>query len=284
MAATWLTEVAFPGPIVAAGVFARMAAAVAVGGVPIAVGVGFRVQAAVAVALTLAAVPAAGAVMPATSLDSRPLVLLVLAEAIVGLVLGMAVATVLAAAGWAGGILGSATGLSWSDDFTPEGDPQTAGMARLAWWMGLAGFLAAGGHLHVVAGLVASIEQAEGTAAEWGFLGLPLLKIMAAKTPQKPIVVEILSGRISLADVKMGASRSITGIEAATAAGCTVFHAGTAESPDGPRTAGGRVLAVTGVGADLDAAVARAYAGVAAISFAGAQFRHDIGRTIPEAT
>ena len=58
----------------------------------------------------------------------------------------------------------------------------------------------------------------------------------------------------------------------------------TAESPDGPRTAGGRVLAVTGVGADLDAAVARAYAGVAAISFAGAQFRHDIGRTIPEAT
>ncbi len=76
----------------------------------------------------------------------------------------------------------------------------------------------------------------------------------------------------------------ITGIEAATAAGCTVFHAGTSESPDGPRTAGGRVLAVTGVGADLDAAVARAYAGVAAISFAGAQFRHDIGRTIPEAT
>ena len=158
MAATWLTEVAFPGPIVAAGVFARMAAAVAVGGVPIAVGVGFRVQAAVAVALTLAAVPAAGAVMPATSLDSRPLVLLVLAEAIVGLVLGMAVATVLAAAGWAGGILGSATGLSWSDDFTPEGDPQTAGMARLAWWMGLAGFLAAGGHLHVVAGLVDSVR------------------------------------------------------------------------------------------------------------------------------
>ena len=48
MAATWLTEVAFPGPIVAAGGFARMAAAVAVGGVPIAVGVGFRVQAAVA--------------------------------------------------------------------------------------------------------------------------------------------------------------------------------------------------------------------------------------------
>jgi len=75
----------------------------------------------------------------------------------------------------------------------------------------------------------------------------------------------------------------ITGIDAATAAGCTVFHAGTAESPDGPRTAGGRVLAVTGVGADLDAAVARAYAGVGAISFAGAQYRHDIGRTLPEA-
>ncbi len=76
----------------------------------------------------------------------------------------------------------------------------------------------------------------------------------------------------------------ISGLAEAEAAGCHVFHAGTAESPQGPRTAGGRVLAVTGVGADLDAAVARAYAGVEAIAFAGAQFRHDIGRTIPEAT
>lgn len=76
----------------------------------------------------------------------------------------------------------------------------------------------------------------------------------------------------------------IDGLEAAAAAGSTVFHAGTVAGADGPRTSGGRVLAVTGVGADLDAAVAQAYAGVDAISFAGAQYRHDIGRSAPEAS
>jgi len=76
----------------------------------------------------------------------------------------------------------------------------------------------------------------------------------------------------------------IEGIAAAEAAGATVFHAGTAESPAGPRTAGGRVLAVTGLGADVAAAATVAYAGVDAISFDGAQFRRDIGRSIPEAS
>lgn len=76
----------------------------------------------------------------------------------------------------------------------------------------------------------------------------------------------------------------ITGLDAAAAAGCTVFHAGTAASPEGVRTAGGRVLAVTGLGPDLDAAVATAYAGVGALAFDGMQFRRDIGRRPPEGT
>ncbi|MEZ5260436.1 MAG: phosphoribosylamine--glycine ligase [Acidimicrobiales bacterium] len=70
----------------------------------------------------------------------------------------------------------------------------------------------------------------------------------------------------------------INGLDAAADAGCTVFHAGTVASPDGVRTAGGRVLAVTAVAPGLDDAVATAYAGVDAISFAGARFRRDIGR------
>ncbi len=58
----------------------------------------------------------------------------------------------------------------------------------------------------------------------------------------------------------------------------TVFHAGTARADDGRiLTAGGRVLAVTALGADLAAARARAYAGVAALSAPGLFHRRDIG-------
>ncbi|QKW20723.1 phosphoribosylamine--glycine ligase [Kitasatospora sp. NA04385] len=70
----------------------------------------------------------------------------------------------------------------------------------------------------------------------------------------------------------------IEGLEAAEADGTAfVLHAGTKAGPDGEvLTAGGRVLSVTAVGADLAEARARAYAGVAEISFKGAQHRTDI--------
>lgn len=57
-----------------------------------------------------------------------------------------------------------------------------------------------------------------------------------------------------------------------------VFHAGTRRSADaGLETAGGRVLAVTGIGTDLDAARGRSAAVAAKIQFEGRQFRTDIG-------
>lgn len=57
-----------------------------------------------------------------------------------------------------------------------------------------------------------------------------------------------------------------------------VFHAGT-KAQDGQIVSdGGRVLCISGRGADLATAVARAYAGVAAIHFEGAHYRKDIGR------
>jgi phosphoribosylamine--glycine ligase len=73
--------------------------------------------------------------------------------------------------------------------------------------------------------------------------------------------------------------REITGVEAAGALpGVTVFHAGTRRSDDGQlRTDGGRVLAVTGVGADLGDALDRAYAGMKCIHFDGMHYRRDIG-------
>jgi len=80
-----------------------------------------------------------------------------------------------------------------------------------------------------------------------------------------------------------GAARvgdEITGLDAdgGLPGGVNVFHAGTA-SPNGRLvTAGGRVLGVQALGADIRSAVAAAYAGVARVRFDGMQFRRDIGQ------
>jgi len=55
-----------------------------------------------------------------------------------------------------------------------------------------------------------------------------------------------------------------------------VFHAGTARTDDGLVTAGGRVLAVTALGADVAAARTKAYAAADAISWRGKYCRRDI--------
>lgn len=55
-----------------------------------------------------------------------------------------------------------------------------------------------------------------------------------------------------------------------------VIHAGTARDGDDLVTAGGRVLTVTATGDDVADARAKAYEGIAAISFPGAQWRRDI--------
>ena len=73
--------------------------------------------------------------------------------------------------------------------------------------------------------------------------------------------------------------REIAGIaDAAALPGAIVFHAGTRRTADGRLvTDGGRVLAVTGVGADLRQALDRAYAGIRRIHFEGMHYRRDIG-------
>jgi phosphoribosylamine---glycine ligase len=60
--------------------------------------------------------------------------------------------------------------------------------------------------------------------------------------------------------------------------GVNVFHAGTAKREACLVTAGGRVLGVQALGADIRSAVAAAYAGVDRIRFEGMQVRRDIGR------
>jgi phosphoribosylamine--glycine ligase len=75
----------------------------------------------------------------------------------------------------------------------------------------------------------------------------------------------------------------ITGVAEAEAGGAHVFHAGTARREGRLVTAGGRVLGVTAVGADLPAAIAAAYAAVERIHFEGMHYRTDIGRRALEA-
>jgi phosphoribosylamine--glycine ligase len=71
----------------------------------------------------------------------------------------------------------------------------------------------------------------------------------------------------------------IEGLDAAEQMeGTTVFHAGTEERSDDIVTSGGRVVGVTAGGADLAAAVERAYGAVEKISFDGMHYRKDIGR------
>ncbi len=74
-----------------------------------------------------------------------------------------------------------------------------------------------------------------------------------------------------------GKGKEIRGIEAAESdPGVTVFHAGTRRLDGRLVTAGGRVLGVTALGADVRAAREKAYAAVGKIEFEGAQYRKDI--------
>ncbi len=66
--------------------------------------------------------------------------------------------------------------------------------------------------------------------------------------------------------------------------GALVFHASTVTDADGTvRTGGGRCFTVVGLGPDLAAASARAYAAVGSVRFDGAWHRGDIGRKFIEA-
>ena len=74
----------------------------------------------------------------------------------------------------------------------------------------------------------------------------------------------------------------IDGVDEAESTGALVFHAGTARHGEQLVTNGGRILNVTAVGDDLPAARAAAYDAAERISFAGMQFRNDIGLAAAE--
>ena len=69
----------------------------------------------------------------------------------------------------------------------------------------------------------------------------------------------------------------ISGAEGADRSDVFVFHAGTGREAGQLVTAGGRVLAVSALGADLDTALRRAYQALDGIHFDGMHYRRDIG-------
>ena len=115
----------------------------------------------------------------------------IVGESLAGLAIGTAIAAVASAGAWAGGILGSVAGLSWADDFAPEGDAQSAGMARLAWWVSCGGFIAAGGLGAIAAGLVDSVRTMP--------IGALVPGAAAAALPLADIAVRLPAAALSLA-------------------------------------------------------------------------------------
>jgi len=197
--------------LVAGGVAARTVAAVGTCASAAFPESSWRVRMALAAVLSIAALPAAYAASRGMVSAGTGLALVLAGEALVGLAMGAAVAAVVGASSWAGEVLGSVSGLSWSDDFDPAGDAQSAGMARLGRWLGLGAFVAAGGQQGIVAGLIDSVHYLPvGTAfPASGLPGLttpdsPLLQVPAqavalALTLAIPALVAVLAAHLATA-------------------------------------------------------------------------------------
>lgn len=191
-------------PAIAVAVVVRMAAAVAAGGLGMFPQIDLRVKGVMAIVLAAVALPTA----LATRLPEPPSFMPLLAgEAVVGLGLGLVVAVVFEAASWAGGIAAGVAGLSWASDGSPYEATGEATVARLAAWLAVAGFLAAGGHLAVIAGLVESVGRFPiGCVAHDGLTGLfesvlpmPAAALELAWTLAAPAVAAVVTFHLAVA-------------------------------------------------------------------------------------
>jgi phosphoribosylamine--glycine ligase len=105
-----------------------------------------------------------------------------------------------------------------------------------------------------------------------GSAGCAVTVVLASRGyPEDPVPGDVIDGLGS--DGQLAEPRE----------GVVVFHAGTARDAEGRFvTAGGRVLAVTGVAETLSEARRRAYAAAALVTFEGQVVRHDIARAAVE--
>ena len=160
-------------PVVAAGLFVRVAAAVEVVGPALLPGVSGRTRLAAASVLSAAALPAAlHATSAVPTAEWSTLLPMLGLEACVGVASGLVVAALVGAVGWAGEILGGASGLAWSDADADDPPGTSAGFPRLARVAALGAFVVAGGLEGVVVALVDGVGRLPvGTAGAPGMLG-----------------------------------------------------------------------------------------------------------------
>lgn len=108
-------------------------------------------------------------------------------------------------------------------------------------------------------------------AAAEGNLGSLELK----EDPRSAVTVMMVSGGYP-GDYEKG--KKITGLENVTDS--ILFHAGTKAVDDGVVTSGGRVIAASSYGKDMEEALAKSYASIALVDFEGKYFRRDIGNDL----
>ncbi len=133
-------------------VVARCGGFVAASTFPVYPGVDARVRLTMAIAVSAVAMPG---VLASTVSPQAITPMGIVAEAMLGLAMGTAVACVTAAAAWALGMAAAACGLAEGDDADPL-SVEGVGIARLAWWISAGGFVAAGGARGVLGGLLDS--------------------------------------------------------------------------------------------------------------------------------
>ena len=108
-------------------------------------------------------------------------------------------------------------------------------------------------------------------AAAEGNLGSVELK----EDPRTAVTVMMVSGGYP-GDYEKG--KKITGLENVTES--ILFHAGTKAVEGGVITSGGRVIAASSYGKDMEEALAKSYASIALVDFEGKYFRRDIGNDL----
>jgi phosphoribosylamine--glycine ligase len=95
---------------------------------------------------------------------------------------------------------------------------------------------------------------------------------------KEPAVCVVLASR-GYPEATPETGKPITGLDAFQGEeDVVIFHAATAAKEGAVVSVGGRVLGVTALGANLDAAIQRAYEAVAKLSFEGMHYRKDIGK------
>ena len=171
-----------PGLIVAAGLLARVVVGIEVAAHGLLPTVEFKARLALGLLVALAALPAAFIASPLATaeLTLSAALATIAGEACVGLCLGLTVA-------WAGEILGSVAGLAWEDGEEDEAAGSSAGVARLARWLSLAGFLAAGGLDIVLVSLIDAVRSMPVGFLSGSATALPTFETWAVRMPSMAI-------------------------------------------------------------------------------------------------